>query len=88
MADTEFDALVPDPQFFAECGITPMTGWRHDRSEKMAELGWPPKVNVNGRNYRFRSAIEAFKTNLKQRALAKRGATNLKQRALAKRGGK
>jgi len=73
MADTEFDSLVPDAQFFAECGITSMTGWRRDKCEKMKALGWPAKVQINGRNYRFRSEIETLKANLLKLALAERG---------------
>jgi hypothetical protein len=49
-----------------------MTLWRWDRDPAKTCLGWPPKVKVGARNYRARSQIEAFKSNLLQRALAER----------------
>jgi len=72
MADTAITTLVPDPQVAEECGgVTLMTLWRWDKSKKMKALGWPPKVNVNGRNYRNRAKLEGFKAKLE--ALAERG---------------
>lgn len=64
--------LVPDPQVCKEFHVTSMTIWRWDRDPRMAELGWPPKVPIKGRNYRHRSKLEAFKVNLLQRAVAER----------------
>jgi hypothetical protein len=37
-------------------------------------LGWPPKIQIGKRNYRTRSLLEAFKSNLLHRALAEREA--------------
>jgi len=41
---------------------------------RKAALGWPPKVKIGRRNYRHRSGLEAFKSNLLKRALAEREA--------------
>jgi hypothetical protein len=70
----EPDALVPDPVAREEVGgISRMSAWRYDRSEKMRKLGWPPRIELNGRIYRSRKALEAFKANLMARAIAARG---------------
>jgi hypothetical protein len=60
------DYLVPDRQVWKEFGVTPMTGWRwtHD-----PELGFPPAIHINGRNYRSRQQLEAFKARLIAEAL-------------------
>jgi hypothetical protein len=68
MADTDVEHLVPDP-----IGVTLMSIWRWDRDPAKHELGWPPKVQISGRNYRARSQLEVFKQNLVKRALAERG---------------
>ena len=75
MADTEIDHLVPDPQVAKELSITTMTIYRWDRNPAKAALGWPPKVKhgTKGRNYRHRRQLEAYKRNLLELALAKRG---------------
>jgi predicted DNA-binding transcriptional regulator AlpA len=52
------DELVPDPQVWAEFGISAMTGWRWTRD---AQLDFPPVIKIRERNYRRRRAIEAFK---------------------------
>ena len=49
-----------------------MTIWRWDNDPKKIALGWPPKVQLGKRNYRHRSQLEVFKSNLLQRALAER----------------
>jgi len=55
------DTLVPDAQVCAELGgISLMTLNRRDNYDP----DFPPKVTVAGRNYRFRSAIEAYKQRL------------------------
>jgi hypothetical protein len=55
------DTLVPDAQVCRELGgISLMTLNRRDNYD----AGFPPKVSVNGRNYRFRSALEAYKKRL------------------------
>jgi hypothetical protein len=66
------DSLVPDPKVAEEFHTTLMTLWRWDHDEAKAALGWPPKVKIGARNYRHRSALESFKANLLQRALAAR----------------
>src|SRR5262249_8442041 len=49
-----------------------MTIWRWDQSPAKRELGWPPKVKIGARNYRPRSGLEAFKSNVLYRALTER----------------
>jgi predicted DNA-binding transcriptional regulator AlpA len=66
-AADEFDKLVPDPEVCREFGISAMTLWRWDRDP---ELGFPPPVKIRKRKFRHRSAIEEFKRQLLQRALA------------------
>jgi hypothetical protein len=66
------DELIPDPVVAGEFHVTLMSIWRWDRDPAKIALGWPPKVHIGRRNYRHRSAVEAFKRNLMQRALAER----------------
>jgi hypothetical protein len=73
---SEIDSLVPDPKVAKEFHTTLMTLWRWDHDAKKVALGWPPKVQIGRRNYRHRSQIEAFKSNLLQRALAEREAAS------------
>jgi hypothetical protein len=56
--DPETDQLIPDPQIWAELGITPCTG---DRWTKDKDLGFPPIVKIRNRNYRSRRLFEAWK---------------------------
>jgi hypothetical protein len=72
----DVDSLVPDPKVAEEFHVTLMTLWRWDHDPAKACLGWPPKVKVGARNYRARSQIEAFKSNLLRRALAVREAVH------------
>jgi hypothetical protein len=59
--DPESDSLVPDAQVCIELGgISKMTLNRRDNYDR----DFPPKVTVNGRNYRFRSHLEAYKAKL------------------------
>ena len=69
---SDIEVLIPDPAVAKEFGITLMTIWRWDNDPKKIALGWPPKVQLGKRNYRHRSRIELFKSNLLQRALAER----------------
>jgi transposase len=69
---TGIEVLIPDPAVAKEFGITLMTIWRWDNDPKKIALGWPPKVQLGKRNYRHRSQLEIFKSNLLQRALAER----------------
>jgi len=66
------DNLIPDPMVAREFNVSLMTLWRWDRDEAKAALGWPAKVKIGARNFRHRSRLEAFKSNLLQRALAAR----------------
>jgi hypothetical protein len=69
------DTFVPDRLVRAELNISPMTAWRWDRDQAMAELGWPPPIRTaaNGRKHRSRRLLEKFKQNMVQRAIADRG---------------
>jgi predicted DNA-binding transcriptional regulator AlpA len=69
---SDIEVLIPDPAVAKEFGITLMTIWRWDNDPKKIALGWPPKVQLGKRNYRHRSQLEVFKSNLLQRALAGR----------------
>jgi hypothetical protein len=73
MPDDTPDELVPDPTVWRELGVTRMTGHRWDDDPKLAALGWPAPVRINGRKFRFRSQLEAFKANLLRQAIAERG---------------
>jgi hypothetical protein len=70
--DAAPDVLVPDPDVCRELAITSMTVWRWDRDPAMAELGWPVRVTIRKRNFRFRRQLEQFKQTLMQRAIAMR----------------
>jgi hypothetical protein len=63
------EVLVPDPVVWGELGITAMSGWRwsHDPN-----LGFPVVIKVQGRNFRSRRMLEAFKRALIRKALAGR----------------
>jgi predicted DNA-binding transcriptional regulator AlpA len=69
---SDIEVLIPDPAVAKEFGITLMTIWRWDNDPKKIALGWPPKVQLGKRNYRHRSQLELFKSNLLQRALGER----------------
>jgi predicted DNA-binding transcriptional regulator AlpA len=69
MDDQVADISVPGPQVEREFGVSSMTIWRWDRDSK---LGFPPKIKINGRNYRSRQQLEAFKANLLAAALKAR----------------
>ena len=66
---TERDPLVPDPQVAKEFGITRQSIYRWDRD---AELGFPPKIQIQKRNYRSRQALDAFKDRLMRQAIRER----------------
>jgi hypothetical protein len=68
----DVDHLVPDPTVAKEFHTTLMQLWRWDHDPAKVALGWPPKVKIGARNFRHRSQLEAFKSNLLQRALAAR----------------
>ena len=78
----DIDTFVPDRQACKEFSITPMTGWRWDRDEKMIALGWPTPVTINGRKFRSRRQLEALKSALLQRAIHQRR-TSADARAVA-----
>jgi hypothetical protein len=68
------DQWVPERAVCEELDLTSMTTWRYDRSRKMVDLGWPLPLRVNGRIYRSRAALDAFKRNLADAALREREA--------------
>jgi hypothetical protein len=65
----EPDILVPDKQVRAEFGVTSMTMFRWDRDR---DLGFPVKVQIRGRNFRSRRALEEFKTRMIGQAMKAR----------------
>ena len=65
------DELVPDPQVWAELGISSMTLWRWDHDPKLAALGFPPPIKIRTRNFRSRRRLEKFKSNLLKNAVAR-----------------
>jgi hypothetical protein len=65
----DHDILVPGPQVEREFGVTSMTIWRWDRDSK---LGFPPAIKINGRSYRSRLMLEAFKAKLLAEAMKTR----------------
>jgi hypothetical protein len=69
------DSLVPGAVYRAELDISHMTEWRWDRDPALAAIGWPPAMKVPGgrTKHRSRRALEQFKANLLQQALAERG---------------
>jgi hypothetical protein len=71
--DEQHDVLVPDSQVAVELGgVSRMTVFRWDHDPAMAALGFPARVMMNGRGYRFRRALEKFKQNLMRKGLAAR----------------
>jgi predicted DNA-binding transcriptional regulator AlpA len=65
----DVDILVPDPRVSTEFGVTLMTLWRWSRDK---ELQFPPAVQIRGRNFRSRRALEAFKARMMRDAIAHR----------------
>jgi hypothetical protein len=74
------DTLVPDPRVAEEFGVTLMSLWRWDRDPQLIALGWPPPINIRGRNSRSRRLLEAFKQAMLRRAIAERGGTKAAQK--------
>jgi hypothetical protein len=67
----KIDHLVPDRQAREEVGgISAMSLWRWDHHRP--ELGFPPAIKINGRNYRSRLALEEFKARMIAEALQSR----------------
>lgn len=66
---TPDDELVPDPTVAAEYDVTLMTVWRWDHDPAR---NFPPKVQHNGRNHRFRSHLDLHKQRLWRAALKQR----------------
>lgn len=57
-----YDELVADSQVAKELGnVSKVSLWRWTLDEK---LDFPPPIKINGRNYRRRSDLEAFKQRL------------------------
>jgi hypothetical protein len=65
----DHDILVPGPQVQREFAVTATTIWRWDRDPN---LGFPPAIKINGRTYRSRQQLEAFKAKLLAQALKAR----------------
>jgi hypothetical protein len=63
------DAFVPDPAVWKELGVSSMTGWRWTQD---ASLHFPPAIQIRGRNFRSRRALEAWKRRMMRLALAQR----------------
>ncbi len=55
------DELVLDPRVAKELGVGLITLWRWTKNSR---LGFPPAIKINGRNYRRRSDLEAFKRRM------------------------
>jgi hypothetical protein len=71
--DKQHDVLVSDAVAAAELGgVTRMTIFRWDHDPTMTQLGFPPRVMLNGRGYRSRQQLEKFKANLMRKAIAAR----------------
>jgi len=68
----EQDQFVPDPQVCKEFGITAMTLWRWDRDP---DLGFAPRIQIRGKNYRSRQLLEKFKQRMVAKAIAERKRT-------------
>jgi predicted DNA-binding transcriptional regulator AlpA len=67
-ANGEPDTLVPDAQVCRELGgISLMTLYRRTNYE----VNFPAQVKINGRNFRFRSQVEAYKRQLLHDAMRK-----------------
>jgi hypothetical protein len=64
------DFLIPDPVIAKEFHITLMTLWRWTNDE---QLGFPPAVQIRGKNFRSRNQIEQFKRDMVRKAIAARG---------------
>ncbi len=64
-----YDQLVPDSQAAMELGnVSAVTMWRRTKDPK---LGFPPAIKINGRNYRRRSDLEAFKQRMAEASMAR-----------------
>src|SRR4051812_34176269 len=63
------DEFVPDPQVAKEFNITLMSLWRWTNDPT---LGFPPPIQIRGKNFRSRKQIEAFKQEMIRRAIATR----------------
>jgi biotin operon repressor len=70
--DDDDDEWVSDPKVRRELDISEMAMWRWDRDETLKVLGWPPKIQVRGRNFRRRRELDAFKARLLADALKRR----------------
>lgn len=66
------DAFVPDVQVRREFGVSSMAIHRWDKDKK---LGFPPKIQIRGKNFRSRQALEAFKARLLDQAIQQRSAS-------------
>jgi hypothetical protein len=67
--DNDDDEWVPDPLVRREFNISEMSMWRWDRDETLRALGWPPKIQIRGRNFRRRGQLNQFKAAMLADAL-------------------
>ena len=65
----QVDQLIPDPIVWKELGVTSMTPWRYTRDP---DLDFPPPIKIRNRNFRSRSALEAFKARMLRVAIETR----------------
>ena len=63
------DVLVPDVQVQQEFGVSRMTLVRWDKDQT---LGFPVKIKIRQHNFRSRRALEKFKQQMFERAIADR----------------
>jgi predicted DNA-binding transcriptional regulator AlpA len=63
------DPLVPDPDVAREFSVSLKTIW--EWTTKRPDLGFAQRISINGRNYRRRSEIEAFKDRMVREAIAR-----------------
>lgn len=70
----EGPTLIPDSEIRRDLRVSRMTIWRWDHSTAMAELGWPPPVDINKRKHRNATGYEAFKSKLAKESIARRHA--------------
>lgn len=64
---SSYEQLVPDSQAAMELGgVSAVTMWRWTKNET---LGFPKQIKINGRNYRKRSELEAFKQRMTETSM-------------------
>lgn len=65
MSEAESSSLIiPDPAIAIMVQKHPKTIKRWDKDERMKALGWPDRIDINGRGHRDRAAFERFMRNV------------------------